>query len=399
MFRPLFFALTTLVGIRITEDSNLFAISFIILDAIIFLYLLNYVITSKLRKYTLFGFFIAIFFIGLILLSYFRLGFKGSALSYYLKYYLSLSLPYFFLGIMNNYSLPGFQIRLLKYASIMSIFVVLSFSLFTVSYSGQIQRLTNINSLNYQNIGYYLTYSAIIIFLYSFYAKKAVRLLYLLLFIIAALLVVFTGARGPLVTLFIGTLTTVFFYSKKAFFFLLISFTLIMFTLTPFMEFLFETFTSFSSGITRSLSFLYLNENTLYSLPDTLGTREPLYRNAITLFGEYPFFGVGTGGFSLLTRSNTYPHNVFLEILSEYGVLGILTVFFVTIYFLRKIQKRFQNEYVIIILMYVYSITQLLFSSSFLVTFELWFAIGSTFSFIDRVDVKRPRVKKTISKY
>jgi len=399
MFRPLFFALTTLVGIRITEDSNLFAISFIILDAIIFLYLLNYVITSKLRKYTLFGFFIAIFFIGLILLSYFRLGFKGSALSYYLKYYLSLSLPYFFLGIMNNYSLPGFQIRLLKYASIMSIFVVLSFSLFTVSYSGQIQRLTNINSLNYQNIGYYLTYSAIIIFLYSFYAKKAVRLLYLLLFIIAALLVVFTGARGPLVTLFIGTLTTVFFYSKKAFFFLLISFTLIMFTLTPFMEFLFETFTSFSSGITRSLSFLYLNENTLYSLPDTLGTREPLYRNAITLFGEYPFFGVGTGGFSLLTRSNTYPHNVFLEILSEYGVLGILTVFFVTIYFLRKIQKRFQNEYVIIIIMYVYSITQLLFSSSFLVTFELWFAIGSTFSFIDRVDVKRPRVKKTISKY
>jgi hypothetical protein len=60
--------------------------------------------------------------------------------------------------------------------------------------------------------------------------------------------------------------------------------------------------------------------------PSTV-TRAEHFREALSYFAEYPIRGVGLGGFALKRRqtgARIYPHNLFLEILSETGVAGFL---------------------------------------------------------------------------
>ena len=52
--------------------------------------------------------------------------------------------------------------------------------------------------------------------------------------------------------------------------------------------------------------------------------RLELYSLSRELFFQNPILGVGTGGFSQLSGSGGYPHNIFLEILSENGLVGIM---------------------------------------------------------------------------
>ena len=63
------------------------------------------------------------------------------------------------------------------------------------------------------------------------------------------------------------------------------------------------------------------------------GDRSWLFRLAWRAFLEYPFFGTGIGEFTNRYTGSTglYPHNVFLEILCELGIFGVL-VFFVPIF-------------------------------------------------------------------
>lgn len=61
-------------------------------------------------------------------------------------------------------------------------------------------------------------------------------------------------------------------------------------------------------------------------------------------FLENPVFGVGFGRFNLLGDYTTYPHNLFIEILCETGIVGfsfIFSLFLVTILFTRKYLKNY----------------------------------------------------------
>jgi O-antigen ligase len=65
---------------------------------------------------------------------------------------------------------------------------------------------------------------------------------------------------------------------------------------------------------------------------DPVGTlegdgRSALYREAVTLTREHPALGLGTGGFYLYAavagnRGERYPHNIFLELSSELGLVA-----------------------------------------------------------------------------
>lgn len=63
--------------------------------------------------------------------------------------------------------------------------------------------------------------------------------------------------------------------------------------------------------------------------PDSIVQRTDLYRLAFTLFLERPLLGAGTSGFEVSSRSELgaggreYPHNLPLQIASEFGLLGL----------------------------------------------------------------------------
>lgn len=62
----------------------------------------------------------------------------------------------------------------------------------------------------------------------------------------------------------------------------------------------------------------------LFTLDDT--GRLPLYRTALETFFRSPALGAGTGSFAALAPVSgvAYPHNIFLELASELGVMGLV---------------------------------------------------------------------------
>ena len=104
----------------------------------------------------------------------------------------------------------------------------------------------------------------------------------------------------------------------------------------------------FSIGIVYIISFLIsellpiLNidvvNNTLQSGDDG---RMILYTEAIQMFKENTAFGLGLGGFEYLTISDqAWPHNFFLEILCECGLLGLLFLLGLIILFVNVNKLR-----------------------------------------------------------
>lgn len=59
--------------------------------------------------------------------------------------------------------------------------------------------------------------------------------------------------------------------------------------------------------------------------------RFALYRSAIELFSRHSLIGVGVGGYSQIVSSDVrlYPHNIFLEIMTELGIVGMSIFIFI----------------------------------------------------------------------
>lgn len=76
----------------------------------------------------------------------------------------------------------------------------------------------------------------------------------------------------------------------------------------------------------------YLNIFSMFSRDSTdpsLSNRLDAWEDAYTLFLSHPLFGVGFGGFnnpqiSELSGLLKYPHNIFIEILTETGIMGLI---------------------------------------------------------------------------
>lgn len=60
------------------------------------------------------------------------------------------------------------------------------------------------------------------------------------------------------------------------------------------------------------------------------------YALAVSLWQNNPLFGVGIGGFSKNVGFANYPHNMFLEILCECGIIGLLLVLVITYVYIKR---------------------------------------------------------------
>lgn len=77
--------------------------------------------------------------------------------------------------------------------------------------------------------------------------------------------------------------------------------------------------------------------------------RIELAREAIEVFSERPLLGVGLNNFFFVTKSVQPPHNVYLIVLSETGILGTLVLFF----WLSKLFGRKLNKHLFLALVFV----------------------------------------------
>jgi len=79
---------------------------------------------------------------------------------------------------------------------------------------------------------------------------------------------------------------------------------------------------------------------------------DDLYRNSFTLFLEKPLLGHGPKTFREVCKKNieiypegcsTHPHNIYLQLLSETGVIGTMFIIFIFLFFLKKILNLYKK--------------------------------------------------------
>jgi len=139
------------------------------------------------------------------------------------------------------------------------------------------------------------------------------RMLAYLLLIVPALALVGSGSRGPAIACGVVILISVFFMQRL--WIDLLFFALLGLVALPF------------AGIPETaLGYL----GTLGNSPNAaalLGFRGDLLSQAWSLFQQHPLFGVGLQGFSYASPNPAlynWPHNIFLELASELGIVAVL---------------------------------------------------------------------------
>lgn len=177
---------------------------------------------------------------------------------------------------------------------------------------------------------------SLIILLFCYYLTTKIKLLKLLytaliLFIICGILL--AGGRGPLVAFLISIVFTSFYFFKFVFtlsmrkldikpLVLLLSLSILsIITISYFQDY-------FTTIFTRSELIVTLEG-------DSIQERLHMFRKALHAMSEFPeiLIGLGIGGFTALygdldTARGTYPHNIFLEFGSEFGLLCLIVFIF-----------------------------------------------------------------------
>lgn len=121
--------------------------------------------------------------------------------------------------------------------------------------------------------------------------------------------------------------------------------------------------------------------------------RFTIWNNAWTMFINKPAIGYGVGYFDSIY--NTYPHNIVLDVLVSYGIIGLIIVCVLLSMSLYKMIKRKNANRLLGILFLSLWLPKLVFSSSFVWDSGFWAFI--TFGFIYLINNEQLLEKKKIA--
>jgi len=128
----------------------------------------------------------------------------------------------------------------------------------------------------------------------------------------------------------------------------------------------------FVSGFNRATQFISTGARI-----DWTGTsgRDSVYQNALHLIKESPVIGYGI--FGMYEVTGNYPHNLFLEILLQGGVIFLVMAVSILFLFTRKLRHMIREDKsnAILTILFLYPIVMLMFSGTYLNTPQFWFVI------------------------
>jgi O-antigen ligase len=131
-------------------------------------------------------------------------------------------------------------------------------------------------------------------------------------------------------------------------------------------------------SIQRSLSFVLGSEGGLSS-----NGRFELWKDAWQTFASHPVFGIGTGGFGAVRPDELYPHNLFLEVGAELGIVGLLFVVGILVWGLKSLRQSWRfapfeerPALALVVALTVSALVNALLSSDIQNNSALWLALG-----------------------
>lgn len=116
----------------------------------------------------------------------------------------------------------------------------------------------------------------------------------------------------------------------------------------------------------------------------TSQSREKLFRDIFDALLESPLIGYGIGGDRVISGSSgLYAHNIFLEMLTNYGVvIGSIALITLGIIFIRNLFNRDLQKYNIFIIWFSMGFMPLMVSGSYLTNINFWILLGLSLNMV-----------------
>lgn len=294
--------------------------------------------------------------------------------------------------LINYFVFNGREIILIIFAE----FLLKSFSLFLIGsflfstkylkkyfYIFSIVNLISLSALlflGYIGSDYYMRfgYALLPTLLFSIYALRdsSHKIIWTLIAVSSFVIVLFYGSRGPLIGVVLFILIVIFTDSKMRIVKKNIAVVGIGFSYIYLISF---------NKVIEILDFIYYDLNVqTYSIiklkmmfvegiAESSSGRDYLYESFINQIKENPTFGNGIGITQELWEVS--PHNLFLQILIEFGVIGVSVFFIISlllIFIIAKVRKRDNELFLILAIIFSVSFSRLLVSSDIWLRQELW---------------------------
>lgn len=235
----------------------------------------------------------------------------------------------------------------------------------------------------YQAFSYFCAFSFLTFlryFLYQHDLKLWKYLIYIFVLLVLCAGVILSGGRGGLIVVLTGLM--VFIIRKKGFFKFAKYFILSVLGVFLLLYFASKSIFFFSERITESFDRLFSFISSDGINMEGTSNRDDFYSIAISKISESLIFGYGIFGL-VDSLGEYYPHNIFLEVLLQGGIVYLVVFLIVIINFFYKLSRliRLKKDEDIILIPTIYSVVLLLFSSSYLQEPFFWFSLSYVFSY------------------
>ena len=240
------------------------------------------------------------------------------------------------------------------------------------------------SGLIYQNVSYYSAHAFGLTLFHITETKKVKPLSWLYKIICLIYLIVqvstcfLSGGRGGLVLLVILLISSILLYLGKKAYIIVVPAGIFIIIVRFTVPWLINTLNINIKGLTRILSFL--NGNLIDD------GRSSLYHKSFVLFQENPIIGNGIG--SIFHYLDNYSHNMFLDILVETGIVGLIVFVVLLIVFIKKdvLLYRQGSLFRFLTIIFICGITLNMFSGYIWVNPHVWLPISVVLTIRKSVD-------------
>lgn len=225
-----------------------------------------------------------------------------------------------------------------------------------------------------------------------FIHKDKYKIVFIIGFVLGLIITLATNSRGPLVALLLTILIYLYFFSAIKKSRLLFLTAALMFLFIVLLSILPRNFVSrYTFGLSKELHV----SDTEVKFFSTSQEREVYLKQSIDYLHEHPerlLFGTGTSSFSYISKNiddRLYPHNIFIEIMLELGIFGLVLFILPFVFLLidfnrikRKLTKEQHIHFVLWISLTILFLINAQVSGDINDNRLLWFFMGGSMGFI-----------------
>ncbi|BGE81400.1 O-antigen ligase family protein [Staphylococcus petrasii] len=223
--------------------------------------------------------------------------------------------------------------------------------------------------MNYQNASYLSAFTVGLGIYIILKVQVRFRIFYIVMTALTLPSVFIPGGRGGAILLILYFLITLIILTFKRE--LPAIFKILIYMIASVAAFSLIAFIYKSGGDSRTFSYI---KGGSFDVGGTSG-RGPIYEMSMYYISRKPMLGYGP--FNYYHLIHNIPHNMILEMLLSFGIIGLLVISFILLLLVINLIKNYDPNSLDLLVLFItiYPVTLLMFSSNYLVTSELWFIL------------------------